>query len=155
MLGLRADMKTEREPGRVLTRSALCFQSRSYGEISANAIKLVGSAQKRWSDGFLQQGSIPYSIDRQKIEAVFGLNGAELTGLRELVPDFKPEDFKKCLRLSFEKHFTVSFVDSHPSPQEQELALQLSAGKYRGPQWTRELEKGRRFCNRSGIRKKA
>jgi lipoate-protein ligase A len=54
-IGLRVSSKDRRENGRVLTRNPLCFRSSSYGEILIENRKVVGSAQKRWKDGLLQQ----------------------------------------------------------------------------------------------------
>jgi len=164
MLGLNVEMKTERESGRELTRSPLCFRSASYGEISIDAKKLVGSAQKRWIDGFLQQGSIPYSIDHEKLESVFMSDRAEetarfradkLVGLRELVPDFSHDGFRVGLIQSFERNFNITLVVSHPSVQEEELARQLSSEKYLDPRWTMGAAANMRYCNSNGIPKRA
>ncbi|VAX30392.1 Lipoate-protein ligase A, partial [hydrothermal vent metagenome] len=70
-LGIDVEMKNRREKGRILTGSALCFQSVSYGELSINSRKVIGSAQKRWKEGFLQQGSIQMKIDPGLITRVF------------------------------------------------------------------------------------
>jgi len=142
MMGLPATMKRERETGRNLARSPLCFQSTSYGEVSFNARKLAGSAQKRWKDGFLQQGSIPYTIDYAGLAAVFiqkgyGIPGNEsakhMAGLRELIPGFEHRTFMDRLIVSFEKTFGVTLEDAGPSPQEDRLARQLSVEKYQAP----------------------
>lgn len=141
-IGLPMAMKEERETGRVLTRSPHCFQSTSYGEIRFQTRKAVGSAQKRWREGFLQQGSLPYSIDYGRLPLVF--SGMEQTtrggstetaepamvGLRELLPDLDPERVKECLVLAFEELFSVRLVPSRPSDREQGLALRLSSEKY-------------------------
>lgn len=50
---------------------AACFESVSYGEITVKGRKLVGSAQRRWPEGFLQQGSIPFEIDEALHRNVF------------------------------------------------------------------------------------
>jgi lipoate-protein ligase A len=160
-MGLSVTMKKERESGRNLTRSPLCFRSTSYGEISFDGRKLIGSAQKRWNDGFLQQGSIPYSIDYGKITLVFKTStpilqhSKEMAGLKELIADFDQEKFKECIKLAFEKTFNVTLVCSHPSHQEQELALLLLSGKYQNPQWTQGTARNSRFCNNSEILRKA
>ncbi|MDI6727808.1 MAG: biotin/lipoate A/B protein ligase family protein [Thermodesulfovibrionales bacterium] len=161
-MGLNAAMKMERESGTNLTRSPLCFKSTSYGEISLDGRKLVGSAQKRWNDGFLQQGSIPYSIDYEKITLVFKTSTPilqyskqEIIGLKELIAGFDSGGFKEAIKSSFEKTFNITLADSHPSSQEQELALLLLSGKYQNPQWTHGTTKNIRFCNNSEIPRKA
>ncbi|MFZ6008073.1 MAG: lipoate--protein ligase family protein [Nitrospirota bacterium] len=161
-MGLNAAMKMERESGTNLTRSPLCFKSTSYGEISLDGRKLIGSAQKRWNDGFLQQGSIPYSIDYDKIASVFKTSTPilqyskqEIIGLKELIADFDHGSFKEATKSSFEKTFNITLADSHPSPREQELALLLLSEKYQNPQWTQGTAKNIRSCNNSEILRRA
>src|SRR5208337_4834646 len=74
-LGLSVKMETRRERGSNFERSPLCFESTSFGELTINGNKLVGSAQKRWEDGFLQQGSIPYTVDHAVLAAAFKNKG--------------------------------------------------------------------------------
>ena len=84
-------------------KSPLCFESASYGELTIQKKKVIGSAQKRWIDGLLQQGSIPFSLDRDKISRVFGLKDTERTmaGLTEIVPDLDADQFRNAVRLCF------------------------------------------------------
>lgn len=161
-MGLNAVMKMERESGMNLTRSPLCFKSTSYGEISLDRRKLIGSAQKRWNEGFLQQGSIPYSIDYEKITLVFKTSTPtfqyskqEIIGLKELIADFDSGGFKEAIKSSFEKTFGITLADSYPFPHEQELALLLLSVKYQNPQWTQGTAKNIRSCNNSEILRKA
>lgn len=154
MIGLKTVVKEDRESGINLTRSPLCFLSTSFGEVSYEGRKLIGSAQKRWNDGFLQQGSIPYSIDHEKMQAVFKSSEKSnpprgmMTGLRELIR-FSPDEFKLHIKTAFERSFGVRFVESHPSLQEEALAHSLASGKYRSHQWTGGETRGTRFCNNS------
>src|SRR5208283_2899330 len=142
-LGLPVKMKTRHERGSNLVRSPLCFQSTSYGELTINGKKLMGSAQKRWADGFLQQGSIPYSMDYAALAAVFpalrqrippGYDG--IACLNDLVPDFGPQVFKVYIKESFETLFGVSLLESLPTDQEVAQAHLLCVEKYRLPLWT-------------------
>jgi lipoate-protein ligase A len=164
--GLKVLMKTGRESGRNLARSPLCFKSTSFGEISFNGKKLIGSAQKRWHDGFLQQGSMPYSIDNEKLIAVFKQysitseppsfwTNHEMAGLRELIAKFDPKSFKEAIKLSFERIFSITLVDSLPFRQEHETALVLMKEKYLNPLWTRGERKNILNCNKTGIPKPA
>src|SRR5208283_2773466 len=124
-LGLPVKMKTRHERGSNLVRSPLCFQSTSYGELTINGKKLIGSAQKRWADGFLQQGSIPYTVDHAALAAVFRNKGTrgkgqesqeagesipvqDFAGLKDMVHDFSPPVFKVYIKESFETLFGVS-----------------------------------------------
>lgn len=153
-LGLGIEIRTKRESGRDLsvpacpagrrqadlTRSPLCFKSISYGELSFEGRKLTGSAQKRWKDGLLQQGSIPYSIEEENLRNVFSLASTEglrerMIGLRELLPGLDPDSFKEAIRASFEGFFGITFNLSDLSPEEDRLVLELETRKYLSPEW--------------------
>lgn len=167
-IGLPVTMKMERESGRNLTKSSICFKSTSYGEITFYGKKLIGSAQKRWKDGFLQQGSIPYSIDHERISMVFKSShkccpdapmprypDTSLSGLRDLIPNFNPEEFKKRLKSSFEKTFGITLFESHLFPHEEEVAQRLLSEKYQNPQWTQGTLRNIQSYNNSETLKKA
>jgi lipoate-protein ligase A len=139
-LGIHAESKKQREKGRVLAGSPLCFQSSSYGEILIDGKKLVGSAQKRWDDGLLQQGSIPYSHNRKELCSLFGADRCSalrecMSGVKELLPQLDEEVFKETIRDSFEETFGIRFVNALPYQEELSLALDLEEGKYLEPEW--------------------
>ena len=139
-IGVAAETKTKREKGRVLAGSPLCFQSSSYGEILIGNRKIVGSAQKRWDDGLLQQGSIPYSYDEERIRNIFGEGRytalRECTvGLREVLPEFDEGQFREIIASSFEEAFGISFVPAPPSQEESALALELEQEIYLPARW--------------------
>ncbi len=106
----------------------LCFMSSSFGEITLSGVKVIGSAQKRLSEGFLQQGSMPYSINNDLIKRVFKKgDGPLLFGLRDIcrergleVPD--RDETKSLIREEFEKRFNIRFIKDEPSDYELDLA---------------------------------
>jgi len=121
-------------------KNPLCFQSASYGEITINNKKIIGSAQKRWTEGLLQQGSIPYSIDKDEMVKIFRLNSSHesmeaLTGLKEIIPRLNPDVFKDNIRIAFEETFNIKLIPSSPSKEELSLAGELEAKKYLSSQW--------------------
>ncbi|MDA8433240.1 MAG: biotin/lipoate A/B protein ligase family protein [Nitrospiraceae bacterium] len=138
-LGIAAEAKAEREKGRVLTGSPLCFQSSSYGEILIGNKKAVGSAQKRWDDGLLQQGSIPYSYRTGDMRKIFGGHCDALpdcaTGLRNAAPGVGEDLLKESVVSSFEEVFGVSLLPDRPSPEEMSLARRLQETKYLREDW--------------------
>jgi len=143
LIGLCCTIKTDREKGKNLIKSPLCFTSTSIGEINSSGIKIIGSAQKRWKDAFLQQGSIPFSIDHERLSAVFrapsrhGSHNTDynvLMGLRDLLPNFDFRTLRQYLISAFEKTFAITLAYSQPSRRELELAHQL-AEKYRQHPW--------------------
>ncbi len=156
LLGLEVEMKMKRESGRTLIKSPLCFNSASFGEICFDKKKLIGSAQKRWPESFLQQGSIPYTMDYERITAVINPSNRthsnvlqdSMVGLKELRKSFDEEVFKRYIRTSFEKTFSISLVAAHPSAREQEAAHQLSLLKYSNPHWTRSFPERRKTGHR-------
>jgi len=122
------------------SKSPSCFQSVSYGEITINGRKVIGSAQKRWTDTLLQQGSIPLVTDGTDAAKVFGLNTAQemkdsFIGLRDVLPGFISEDFKEAVRMSFEETFNVKFAVSSLSSEEIFMAWKLEAEKYSSHEW--------------------
>lgn len=135
---LKLQRETRRSPRHV--KNPLCFQSTSYGEISVSNNKVVGSAQKRWTDGLLQQGSIPYSIDKEEMFKVFRLESGQMSGkliigLKDIFPELNPDDFKNVIRISFEETFNVRLIPSSPSREEVSLAKELETQKYLSHEW--------------------
>lgn len=137
-LGLSPEVKMDRR-----TRhwsSPLCFQSSSYGEITINNKKVIGSAQKRWTDGLLQQGSIPYIIDNDEMIKIFRVKSTSeikevMMGLKEILPELNPDELKSAIKISFEETFNIKFLPSPPSQEEVSFAEELEAKKYLSPQW--------------------
>lgn len=135
-LGVQSEM--QRSNAGSYARSPLCFQSSSYGELSFNGRKLVGSAQRRWHDGFLQQGSIPYRpyrIDYEELRRIFPALKLPQTPFWEVSVTFP---LKETIKRSFEEVFNVEFIRSYPSQKEEALAQELLEGKYLLPGWNYE-----------------
>lgn len=142
-IGLSPELKLNREKRLISSdlqsRSPLCFHSISYGEICIKDKKVVGSAQRRWPDGLLQQGSIPFIIDRNEIAKVFRLKpsetGEKMRGFKEILLHLRLEDLKEAIRASFEETFDINLISSLPSQKELSLAGALETKKYLSPQW--------------------
>ena len=139
-MGIHAEPKKRREKGSVLAGSPVCFQSSSLAEVLIDERKIVGSAQKRWTDGLLQQGSIPYLCDEEEIFRIFRMKGSAslrscMTGVKEVVPDIDETGFKGIVVAAFEQTFGISFGLSLPSQEELSLARELQEQKYLHPRW--------------------
>jgi len=135
-LGISPETKLKKSPS---FKTPLCFQWASYGEITVRNKKVIGSAQKRWSDGLLQQGSIPYSIDYLQMGRVFKVDHYDeaeksMLGLRELMPELTPEALKEAIKVSFEEVFNIKLVETRPTAEEEALAKELLL-KYRSSEW--------------------
>ena len=144
-VGIDHEMNQSRESHRALQgktglKSPLCFQSTSYGEITVQKRKVIGSAQKRWSDTLLQQGCIPFSVDTSTSARVFTHTtdtDRDITdgGLTAIAPGITPFVLKRAMRTAFEETFGVGLNPSAPSLEEQDLAAELEADKYRTDEW--------------------
>lgn len=137
-LGLETETARGKSP--VRPQSPLCFASTSYGEILAEGKKIIGSAQRRWPGGFLQQGSIPYVIERKSLTRVFRGSGdgalmERMAGLMELSPELKETDVKRTLREAFEETFGVRLVESPLLAGEEAVLTELLETKYLSPAW--------------------
>lgn len=122
-------------------KSPFCFRSVSYAEISFENTKIIGSAQKRWPDGLLQQGAIPLSIDTYLLSRVFAPSVVEaieshMMGLEQIIPSLSVDALKHSIRTAFEETFHVAFVISSPSLEEIAVAEDLMAEKYLNDSWT-------------------
>lgn len=122
------------------SKNPLCFHSASFGELTFNNRKIVGSAQKRWHDALLQQGSIPYTIDADLLRAVFYLDPSmhireRMAGLCEVVTDFSPAELGEAIRVSFEQTFGIKLIHAPLSREEILLALDLESRRYSTREW--------------------
>jgi lipoate-protein ligase A len=140
-LGFDVKISSRRERGRVLTGSPLCFQSVSYGEITISGRKVMGSAQKRWKEGFLQQGSIMLTVEGALMRSVFRQTEKDniaqtMIGLSNVNPSVDLEDLKKAIVNAFQEVFGVSFIRDSLSRYEEDLAERLRTEKYLSPEWT-------------------
>ncbi len=60
-----------RSPPSKTARSSLCFATRTRHEITCEGYKILGSAQHRWRDGMIQQGSLLLDFNPEKDCAFF------------------------------------------------------------------------------------
>ena len=117
----------------------LCFSSASYGEISVSGRKIIGSAQRRWPDGFLQQGSIPLELDQEGMARVFGVDAEahrEMAGLSEFDRSITLERLSEAVVQGFREAFSVEVALVAPDKEEEALARKLQGWKYLDEDWT-------------------
>jgi len=138
LIGLSPEIRMRKERNEVHT--PLCFYSASFGEITLQGKKVVGAAQRRWRESFLQQGSLPFEIDREAIRKLFDITPSEdfdnrMTGLLEVAPGLEPGRLKEAIRSSFEETFKVTLLYSDLSREEHLLALELAQQRYLSREW--------------------
>lgn len=131
--GLNVQMRSTRNSGENLTKNPACFSASSLGEICIDQIKIIGSAQKRWPGAFLQQGSMPLSIDQDIAGNVFACGSdccSALHGLKEWLPNLDKDTLTENILRGFREVFKADLMPDHPSDLELETADHLARSKY-------------------------
>jgi lipoate-protein ligase A len=120
-------------------KNPACFKSMSYGEIKVNGKKIIGSAQKRYKNGFLQHGSILMSFNSKEMHNVLICNDDadfnDIGAIREYSPDLSQSQLILSLKDAFEKELGVKLVSDNPSKFELSLAKELEQNKYSTEKW--------------------
>ncbi len=139
LVGLSPEIRVRKERD-CEAHTPLCFYSTSFAEITLQGKKVVGAAQRRWRESFLQQGSLPFEIDREAIRKLFDITSSEdldkrMIGLLEVAPGLEPGRLKEAIRSSFEEKFKVTLQSSDLSREERLLALELAQERYLSREW--------------------
>lgn len=122
----------------IVIKSSHCFQTASYAEIIYKGNKLIGSAQKRWLNGFLQQGCIPFSVDRDRLKGIFKLDYGlvqRILTISDLFPDVSIERLKENIFYSFKEILGIEFFIEKPKKEELIIADGLLKNKYMTDAW--------------------
>ncbi len=131
-----ASFEKRRHAGR---RSPACFRALSYGEITAGGRKIVGSAQRRYPDGFMQHGSVLLSFDAGELCNVTGHGSAddlgEISAVRDYAPGITVDDLKNSFKAAFERELGVKMISDVPAGFEAALARELERDKYSSAEW--------------------
>lgn len=150
ILGINAQMATKPR-GELLQsdRSPLCFSSTSWYEILVEGKKLIGSAQKRFPNALLQQGSILMAFNPQRWVDILHVKSTTLveklacstTSLKDLVPeDISQERVISAMIKGFEQAHGITFQETGLTVQEWEQACDLYRTKYSQDAWNYRLE---------------
>lgn len=140
-LGLQeASVFSENSPPPAASRSAQCFVSVSRYEISSGHKKMIGSAQKRSRDRFLQHGSILLDFDPilqagcvQKADPQIDNRIAPLN--RVLNRKLSFDELVEHFRTAFEHTLGAKLELSDLSEAELQMAAGLER-KYQSKEWT-------------------
>ncbi len=120
-------------------KNPACFKSVSYGEIAVDGKKIIGSAQKRYSNGFMQHGSILMNLDIKELCNTLiensGENFSAITTINEHLPDVTVDMLKSSLKEAFEKQLKVKLISDKPAKFELDLAKRLEEEKYSSREW--------------------
>lgn len=117
----------------------LCFSSPSWFEPMIEEKKIIGSAQKRFKNGFLQQGSILLHHRVETFGQFFQLrpeDDRDFIGIFDFLKKEIPlDDLEEMLAAGFEEAWGVSFEKEDPSDREIETCKKLVCQKYSTTDW--------------------
>jgi lipoate-protein ligase A len=132
-----AEISTSRKR---IRRNPSCFRTSSYGEITVQGRKIIGSAQRRHKNCLLQQGSILLGFNagssRNIVNNVSDENDCLETGfIWKYSPAVSVPDLKASLKDAFEDVFCRQLACTGISEFELKLAEELMAEKYATEKW--------------------
>lgn len=125
---------------------APCFLSSSRYEIAANGKKLIGSAQRRFKDGFIQQGSIllrrgnvglaellPHKDQKDMIKK--SLKESSVAFEEVIGKEFSLDKLTFAIKAGFENFFPVKLEQKELTKKELDFAKKLLKKKYLCSDW--------------------
>ena len=120
-------------------RGPVCFNVASSHELLHDGRKLVGSAQMRRRQAFLQHGSIPMFANAQRLGAAIGtrVDESRITGLADALghaPEIPRVD--EALVGGFRDRFDVELIPGRLSDWERQRIEALRCWKYLSTSWT-------------------
>ncbi|RMD51853.1 MAG: lipoate--protein ligase family protein [Nitrospirae bacterium] len=134
-IGLPIEVQRKTLSGRELKKPS-CFGAVSFSEITVHGKKVIGSAQKKWHDAIMQQGSIMMDINRQELCEIFNIEKhSGIGGLREFMPSLSIEALKRAIIDGFNEAFGVEMVRGEPTEDELNMAVELRDKKYSLHTW--------------------
>jgi lipoate-protein ligase A len=120
-------------------RNPACFKSVSFGEVTIENRKVIGSAQKRYTDGFLQQGSILIDFNEEDLRNVLSYSGKDdfsnIGSLKGHMPEVNYNMLSSSLKEAFETTFEVKLISDDPTKNELKIAKELESVKYSTDEW--------------------
>lgn len=123
-----------------------CFVSSSRFEICVENKKLIGSAQRRFGQVFLQHGSIPLKKNRKSlayllpknkdINKIDNLLKNQSTSIEEFLGcEIEVRKIAEAVKCGFEKYFKIKFRDDDLSEKELYKIKELQERKYTKDSW--------------------
>ena len=156
-LGIRAEYKKGQGAGGPsrLSYHSPCFESAYSYELTVNGQKLLGSAQRRRQEFFIQQGSMPREKRELKLQNYLVAENGEVSGLHSwdekaicinslVGKEVDLLELKECLKSGFQEHFGMAFIEEGLTKPELNLAFKLEREKYSQEYWN--------FRPRAGLR---
>jgi lipoyl(octanoyl) transferase len=136
-LGAPAELVPERPPEG--PAPAFCFARTGVFEIEVDGRKLVGSAQRRQGDSFLQHGAVLLGVDAPRLRALFPTTRDPLATLTTLEtalghrPTF--DEVADALARAFEQEHDLDLRPGGLSEDETARVASLVRDRYASPAW--------------------
>jgi lipoate-protein ligase A len=136
-LGAPAALVPERPPEGPVP--AFCFARTGVFEIEVDGRKLVGSAQRRQGDSFLQHGAVLLGVDEPRLRTLFPTTRDPLATLTTLEaalgrrPGF--DEVAEALARAFEREHGLDLRPGGLSDEETARVAALVAERYASPAW--------------------
>jgi lipoyl(octanoyl) transferase len=151
IIGMKATIHESPGPA---SRATACFASPSRFEILLQGRKVIGSAQRRWPQAFLQQGSIPIDSDPNKLNHFLRPPYREVTPGGAAINVFSPipvtvDRFKQALIQGIQEILGIRIFVEGLTDSERQIALTLAHEKYGNDLWTTHRKIGPRSFDKS------
>jgi len=133
--GIDASIHENKEKNEYL-KSPSCLSISTFGEIRCGDKKIIGSAQKRFSDGFMQHGSIIISYDPQEVSRIFKTGDEEHNNVPfSLCEDLTIGDLIISIKEAFQEMLDIRLIRDEPSSIERKTAERLVKERYSLSDW--------------------
>lgn len=139
-IGVEATLHTATRKPHPERKNPLCFDAVSCYEITAQGKKLIGSAQRRWKNHFLQHGSliIKQSKALQDEPGHFPtrmISKNQITLAELMNTPLSPETLAHAIKTGFENALSLNLEPGELSPYEKTLVQQCLQEKYAQRAW--------------------
>jgi len=125
---------------RAASQSSFCFAEPAWYEVRIRGKKIIGSAQRRWRDRFLQQGSILLRHDPQAVARWLPVDSDDLqaaAGLEDfLTTPVAADRLARLLARSLASTWNIELEPGSLTAEETALAESLARDKYGDDAWT-------------------
>lgn len=120
-------------------KSPACFKVVSYGEVTVDNKKVIGSAQKRYKDGFLQHGSLLLDFNEEELQKVLKCSSKDdfsgIGSINSYAGEASYEDLLIGLKKAFGTVLDTRMITDGPTGHELALTEELESRKYSNTEW--------------------
>lgn len=143
-LGMNPELE-KRETKLNVLHPAPCFLVPTKKEILVDGKKVIGSAQKRGANAFLQHGSIPINLDYELLARATKNSVEEIPNFRkhfaalsEFCPELDEEKLENALCEGFKNEFKGDFLEKPLEEKEIVEAEKIAKEKYDSEKWNKK-----------------